>query len=199
MAPVAASADAAVMEERISAGLSLPFTVTPTPSPQQTPETKLPAHQPSLRNVCIVCCCETTREDEPCLLRWRGLIMREIRDGGDACVSTYAPLSGSTTPRVPVRVCLPSCGDGVPGQRGARTGHSETGACGGCSAACLCVLQRLWGACLTFAISEDVSSRSICEGKTVSYSTVQKGFTHKVLSFFLRFLYPQQYISRVIE
>lgn len=61
MARVAASADAAVMEERISGGLSLLFTVTPTPSPQQTPEANLPAHQPSSWNVCIVCCCETTR------------------------------------------------------------------------------------------------------------------------------------------
>ena len=85
------------------------------------------------------------------------------------------------------------------GNTGVRTGCSETGACGGCSAVYrLCVLQRLWGACLTLAISEDVISRSICDDKTLHHSTVLKGFTCKVLSFFLHFLYPQQYISRVI-
>ena len=43
-------------------------------------------------------------------------------------VSTYVPLSGSTTPRVPVRVRVFLCaGTGVPGQRGVRTGCSEAG------------------------------------------------------------------------
>lgn len=57
--------------------------------------------------------------------------MCEIRNaGGNAfvCVSTYVPLSGSTTPRVPVRVRVFLCaGTGVPGQRGVRTGCSEAG------------------------------------------------------------------------
>ena len=133
MAPVAASADAAVMEERISGGLSLPFTVMPTPSPQQTPETKLPAHQPSLRNVCIVCCCETTREDEPCLLRWRGLIMREIRDGATrACPLTphFLEARPPESPCVSVflragTVCQDNAGPGLAAVRLARVAAAQ--------------------------------------------------------------------------
>lgn len=115
MATVPASVDSAFMEERISGGLPLPSQGR-LRCPQQTPETGLPARQPEFSvpwNGCVVCCCETTREDEPCLLRWRGLIMREIGNVGRECVH----FSESTTTQVPVCVSVSSFvrGTGVSG------------------------------------------------------------------------------------
>ena len=106
MATLPASGDAAFMGEKFSGGLSLPFTVTPTLSPQQTPETKLTGHQPEFTvswNVCIVWCCETTQEDEPCLM------MCEIRNVGGG--SAFMPVCVHSSPtflkaRPPESLCV---------------------------------------------------------------------------------------------
>lgn len=75
----------------------MPFTVTPTLPPQQTPETKLTGHQPEftvLWNVWIVWCCETTREEET------------LEGGVCPFISHF---SESTTTRVPVCVSVFLC------------------------------------------------------------------------------------------